>query len=170
MVKQVDQDYTKLFKRYVLNPTPFHGITADDIPEEMATYLPAVEDMSTTSPKIAFNLLMCISEHVYGDLESCFKSSGRSDAEEHYKKINFAMAEIISKRVAEEGRWLVGVDTNDIYESDIEGPCALYLKELDSNGRLNKSESNKAQKLRRADFKNSEEKTGVERTSGKLGW
>jgi len=51
-----------------------------------------------------------------------------------------------------DGWW---VETDDIYESDIEGPCALYLEELGSKGRLNKSESNKAQKLRLVDFKNS---------------
>jgi hypothetical protein len=73
----------------------------------MANYLPAVEELNETSPKIAFNLLMYISEHLYDDLEVCLNQAGDGDIEKHYKKLDSATVETISKRVAKEGRGLV---------------------------------------------------------------
>lgn len=154
LMKQIDSDYSKLLKRYVYNPKGWNGVTADDFSSEMATYIPAIAKLSDTRPKDAFNLLMYASEHCYGDLEFCFKSSGFGEPEEPFKEMDGKMVKIIEKRVAEEGKGEMGV-VEDVYVSDGEGELSAFREELGGKKNLNKSERGKQIKYRRMDFKNS---------------
>ncbi|KAE9991278.1 hypothetical protein EG327_000223 [Venturia inaequalis] len=149
----IDSDYARLLKDYVYNPNGWNGVTADNFSSEMAVYTPAITKLGETRSKDAFNLLMYASEHCYGDLEFCFKSSGFGETEEPFKEMDEAMVKIIEKRVVEEGKGEMGV-VGDVYVADGNGELAAFMEELGGKERLNKSERGKQLKYRRLDFKN----------------
>ncbi|RDI79599.1 hypothetical protein Vi05172_g10402 [Venturia inaequalis] len=153
LIKQIDSDYARLLKDYVYNPNGWNGVTADNFSSEMAVYTPAITKLGETRSKDAFNLLMYASEHCYGDLEFCFKSSGFGETEEPFKEMDEAMVKIIEKRVDEEGKGETGV-VGDLYVADGNGELAAFMEELGGKERLNKSERGKQLKYRRLDFKN----------------
>ncbi|TID27345.1 putative glycoside hydrolase family protein [Venturia nashicola] len=119
-MKHIYSDYAKLLKDYIYNPNGYYGVTADNFSSRMALCIPAIAKLSETRPKDAFQVMMYASEHCYGDLDFCYKSSGFGETEEPFKKMDGSMVEIIEKRVAEEGKGELGV-VGDVYESDGEG-------------------------------------------------
>lgn len=68
----------------------------------MAHHLNDVEKLKEDSPSLAFNLLLDLGEHAYGDLEACAKASGFGDTEEPFKEMDKLLSEIITARREEE--------------------------------------------------------------------
>ncbi|KAI1775663.1 hypothetical protein F4818DRAFT_414563 [Hypoxylon cercidicola] len=103
-LKKVDKVFNALVKKYSANPTEWSGVTADTFATSMeAAFLPIVKSLSATSPVIAFNLLMDIGEHAYGDLDASAKASGFGETEEPYKRMDDQMVEIINARREADG-------------------------------------------------------------------
>jgi hypothetical protein len=164
-LKSVDKKYKEFLKRYKPNPTVFSGVTADDFAKAMARFLPEVETLLATSPKHAFNLLMYLGDHAYGDLEACIKSSGWGDTKEPFKEMDNLMLKVIEKRI--EADDIDGVDAiasaaDDQDGDSSEGELAAFVSLLGGK-RPNKSERNQIDKWRRVDFQNRVEKAQLRR-------
>ena len=145
------------------------GVTADDFSKAMAKFLPNVETLLADSPKHAFNLLMDLGYHAYGDLDYCVRSSGYGDTEEPYKEMDEMMLKVIEKRVEarsgegkEDEEEVAATEAND----SSEGELAAYMNELGGK-RPNKSERNKIDKWRRVDFKAKVERARLRRETAK---
>lgn len=66
-------------------------------------FLPTVKTLSETSPAAAFNLLLDIGEHAYGDLDAWAKSCGYGETEGPYKEMDELLVEIINARREADG-------------------------------------------------------------------
>ncbi|KAI0965165.1 hypothetical protein F4678DRAFT_467830 [Xylaria arbuscula] len=102
-IKAVDKTFNQLVKKYKPNPKGWYGITADDFAAAMAQYTSDVRKLQEYGDSsLAFNLLLDLGEHAYGDLEACVKASGFGDTGEPYQKMDRLLAEIIDTRRREE--------------------------------------------------------------------
>lgn len=64
----------------------------------MCRFIPKVRMLSEESVPAAFNLLLDIGEHAYGDLEACCKSSGFGDTDKPYQRMDGVLVELITAR------------------------------------------------------------------------
>ncbi|KAI1118988.1 hypothetical protein F5Y14DRAFT_186585 [Nemania sp. NC0429] len=101
-INTIDKTFKQMVKNYKPNPNGWYGITSDDFSKAMARHLSDVEKLKDDSPSLAFNLLVDLGEHAYGDLEACVKSSGFGDTEEPFKEMDQLLSEIIAARREEE--------------------------------------------------------------------
>lgn len=68
----------------------------------MARHIDDVKKLKKDSLSLAFNLLLDLGEHAYGDLEACVKASGFGETEEPFKEMDELLSEIITARQEEE--------------------------------------------------------------------
>ncbi len=64
----------------------------------MADFLTQVKKLREESIPTAFNLVLDLGEHSYGDLEACCKSRGFGDTEEPFKEMDNMLVELITAR------------------------------------------------------------------------
>ncbi|RFU31825.1 hypothetical protein B7463_g4521, partial [Scytalidium lignicola] len=165
-IKSVDKKFNELLRLQEPNPTEFHGVTSDTISSVMASsFLPITKKILDSSPPAAFNLLMYIGEHSYGDVETCFKSSGFGGTQEPFREMDDVMVEIINRRhgaIGDDGIPQAAQEEFNVEASEDEGELLYFLKMLGEK-RPNKSEYSKIKKFRRADLKNRFKRRGVRR-------
>ncbi|KAI1292693.1 hypothetical protein F5Y03DRAFT_375377 [Xylaria venustula] len=102
-IKAVDKTFNQLVKKYEPNPNGCYGITADNFAAAMAKYISDVKKLQEYGYlTLAFNLLLELGEHAYGDLEACVKACGFGDTDEPYQEMDRLLADIIDKRQHEE--------------------------------------------------------------------
>ncbi|KAI0889612.1 uncharacterized protein GGS22DRAFT_1778 [Annulohypoxylon maeteangense] len=98
-LKQIDKKFAGMLKRYKPNPTPFSGITSDDFAAVMSSFIPQAQKLALTSPILAFNLVLDLGEHAYGDLDATVKASGFGETDEPYGKLDAVLVTLINARV-----------------------------------------------------------------------
>ncbi|KAI8625031.1 hypothetical protein F5Y19DRAFT_490064 [Xylariaceae sp. FL1651] len=101
-LKTVDKTFNQLVKKYQPNPNGLRGITADDFAVAMARLKPLVEKLQEDSPSLAFDLLMDLGEHAYGELDACVKSAGFGDTDDPFKSMDKLLVEVITARREEQ--------------------------------------------------------------------
>ncbi|KAI0443729.1 hypothetical protein F4803DRAFT_549828 [Xylaria telfairii] len=102
-IKDIDKTFNQLVKTYKPNPNGCYGTTSDDFAGVMVGYISDVKKLQEYGDSsLAFNLLLDLGEHAYGDLEACVKASGFGDTDEPYQKMDRLLAEIIDTRRREE--------------------------------------------------------------------
>ncbi|KAI1324015.1 hypothetical protein F5Y16DRAFT_324576 [Xylariaceae sp. FL0255] len=98
-IKVIDKTFKQLVKQYKPNPNGWYGITADDFSKAMASHATDVKKLiNLGSLSLAFNLLMDLGEHAYGDLEACVKAAGFDDTDEPFQEMDKLLIEIITAR------------------------------------------------------------------------
>ncbi|KAH9909920.1 hypothetical protein F4778DRAFT_713399, partial [Xylariomycetidae sp. FL2044] len=151
----IDKTFNQLHKKYKPNPNGWSGITADNFAGMMQTFLPAVRKLKEDSPMSAFNLVMDIGEHAYGDLEACMKSSGFGDTEEPFQRMDELAVSIIDElrtgaesEVSDQGHaFEIRPSGGDMGKEEKE------ILELLSPKRPNKQERKELDRARLADLK-----------------
>jgi hypothetical protein len=76
----------------------------------MAKFIPQVKQLQETSVSDAFNLLMYLGDHAYGDVGWCFKASGFGETDIPFKEMDDCMVELI--RLRSEGEEEEGVSSS----------------------------------------------------------
>ncbi|KAK7754675.1 hypothetical protein SLS62_003232 [Diatrype stigma] len=97
-IKEVDKKFYQLVKKYKPNPTEWSGITADDFAASMYRFLPKVKMLREESIPAAFNLLLDIGEHAYGDLDACCNAGGFGETGKPYKAMDTLLVDLITAR------------------------------------------------------------------------
>lgn len=118
----------------------------------MAKFLPEVKKLQETSLSDAFNLLMYLGDHAYGDIGFCFKASGFGETEKPFQEMDKYMVELIKLRVeqhpvAGEGFELKPSDGDFGDEEKVAREC------FGNKQRPNKQERGWVEKGRKADLK-----------------
>jgi len=105
------------------------------------------------SPVLAFNLVLDVGEHAYGDIDYGAKSSGYGDTEEPFKAMDQLLEDIIQARLEQhpavmgaEEPFVIDPATNDMGTSHDE-----FLELLGPKGIRNKKQAMERIALRRAD-------------------
>ncbi|KAI1445296.1 hypothetical protein F5Y02DRAFT_427029 [Annulohypoxylon stygium] len=107
-LNQVDKKFNVMLKRYKPNPRPMSGITSDNFAAAMASFIPKTQQLAETSPIMAFNLVLDLGEHAYGDLDGCVNASGYGGTEEPYQELDDLLVSLINARLAlDENKGLV---------------------------------------------------------------
>ena len=151
-IKAIDKEFKKLLKQYKPNPTIWQGVTSDNFAKMIAGFLPIVDELlDAGAPKEAFNLLMVMGDHCYGDLEACLKSSGWGGTEKPFQKMDKKMLEVIDKRVEVEPI-MEGAKENVEEEPEPESELKAVMRLLGGKDRPNKQEWGWIQKARRTDL------------------
>ncbi|KAI3325414.1 hypothetical protein HD806DRAFT_447584 [Xylariaceae sp. AK1471] len=102
-IKAVDKIFNQLVRQYKPNPNGWYGITADNFAAAMAQQISGVKKLQEHgSSSLAFNLVLDLGEHAYGDLEACVKAGGFGDTDKPYQEMDRLLAEIIATRRCEE--------------------------------------------------------------------
>ncbi|KAI1103916.1 hypothetical protein F4804DRAFT_213079 [Jackrogersella minutella] len=140
-LKKVDKLFNGLVKRYKPNPTSF-PVTADDFAAAMACIIPEVKKLRETSPAAAFNLLLDMGEHSYGDLDGSVKASGYGDTEEPFKKMDDLLLELITARRGADGEVLTKT-TDEAYKVEPPHSDIQYSEEREVRRSLGKKRPNK---------------------------
>lgn len=129
----------------------------------MATLLPTLEELGNESPLDAFNVLMYLGDHAYGELEACCKSSGWGNSEELFIEMDDTGVALIAKALAAKKMTAAnGVASTDASEtkpyvvapstSDM-GTEWRELLDLFGTGQLNKQKRGWLKKARLMDLK-----------------
>lgn len=154
-LKAIDKRFKTLLKRYKPNPTIWSGVTSDDFAAAMAKFLPTVDKIldsgAAEAPKLAFNLLMVMGEHSYGDLEACCKSSGWGETDEPFQEIDAKMVEVIGRRLEREGSGLGNAEEVEV-EAEPESELKAIMSLVEGKSRPNKQERGWIEKARRNDL------------------
>lgn len=165
-IKLVDKTYNSILKQMKPNPKRSGGATSDDFSEAMAELLPRVEGLLARSPKHAFDLLMYLGDHAYGDVEFDFAASGYGDTEKHFHEMDKMLLRVIDRRLEacrgkcnEDGEEATAADADD----SSGGELAVFMKQLGGKQRPNKREAKEIDRLRRLDLKNKLEKARLRR-------
>lgn len=124
----------------------------------MYAFHPKVKNLREESTSAAFNLLLDLGEHAYGDLEACCKAGGFGDSDEPYKAMDGMLVELITAR--NEAQVVSDDDHNSSDDGfvikpssgDIGGEEKAILDDLGGK-HPNKQERGWLQRARRADLK-----------------
>lgn len=81
----------------------------------MCRFLPKVKTLREESIPAAFNLLLDIGEHAYGDLDACCKAGGFGETKKPYKAMDSLLVDLITARKEEAQP---GGDVNDDNNDD----------------------------------------------------
>ncbi|KAI2472381.1 hypothetical protein F4781DRAFT_383458 [Annulohypoxylon bovei var. microspora] len=98
-LKSVDKTFNGYMKKYKLNPTPWDGITADDFAQAMTSFIPTARELAEVSPAFAFNLVLDLGEHSYGDLDATVKAAGFGESEKPHQELDELLVSLITTRV-----------------------------------------------------------------------
>jgi hypothetical protein len=128
--------------------------TADNFAETMAKFLPQVKKLQETSVSNAFNLLMYLGDHAYGDLGFTFKASGFGETDKPFKEMDQCMVELIKLMVEEYPRAVSGEEF-ELKPSDGDfGDEEKAAREcIGDKQRWNKQERGWVERGRKADLK-----------------
>ncbi|KAI1456611.1 hypothetical protein F4805DRAFT_221494 [Annulohypoxylon moriforme] len=100
IMKEVDETFDSLMKEYKPNPYNSYGVTADNFASSMEFFIPKAEKLAETSPVAAFNLVLDLGEHAYGDLGCCVNSGGFGEIDEPLQNLDDLLVFLINERVA----------------------------------------------------------------------
>jgi hypothetical protein len=137
-----------------LSPADFGPQTADDVSAAFARqFLPVAKKLMHDSPVLAFNLVLDIGEHAYGDIDYGAKSAGYGDTEEPFRAMDQLLEDIIQARLKQhpavlkaEEPFVISPAANDLGTSLDE-----FCKLLGPKGIRNKEQAKGRIALMRAD-------------------
>ncbi|KAI0833966.1 hypothetical protein F5Y06DRAFT_182069 [Hypoxylon sp. FL0890] len=158
-LKDVDKTFDALLKGYKANPKPGYGVTSDDFAKAMASFIPTAKALKEDSPTDAFNLLLDLGEHAYGDLGGSIKASGWGDTDEPFKEMDDLLVDLVNELREAENAHAKEATEKHAGKFKIELPYSdLYGEERTLRQALGKKSPNKQQRgqldrARRADLK-----------------
>ncbi|KAI8304856.1 hypothetical protein K4K61_005832 [Colletotrichum sp. SAR11_59] len=94
-IKSIDKTYAQFLKKY----KPNGSWTADEFSAGFARLLPMAQAIKDESLPLAFNLILDIGEHSYGDVDYGAKTCGYGDTDEPFQAMDNALLEIIESRL-----------------------------------------------------------------------
>ncbi|KAF4474936.1 hypothetical protein CGGC5_v016495 [Colletotrichum fructicola Nara gc5] len=148
-IKSIDKTYAQFLKKY----KPNGSWTADEFSAGFARFLPMAQNLKDESLPLAFNLILDIGEHSYGDVDYGAKTCGYGDTDEPFQAMDNALLEIIESRLKD----CTGNDCNDVAfilspTTDDMGTSQDELREaLKPKGIRNKSQFLMNDRARRGD-------------------
>ncbi|KAK0611917.1 hypothetical protein B0T14DRAFT_338351 [Immersiella caudata] len=157
-LSNIDKEYTAVVERY-----GEYGFKAEEITATMRTHIPTVKTLLEYSPRMAFDLVMDIGEHCYGDL--CFEElwsdhrvSGaaihdycldrpRDETESLFEEPDHLMVNIVDARADAEPP-----SSKPFRLCPSRGPAATVREELEVSNQINKKRYLELHRMRRHDF------------------
>jgi hypothetical protein len=171
--KAIATKHEELLKKY----RPNGRVIADDFACAMAKFLPDVDAILTehNSSPHAFNTLMAMADHCYGDLEVSFKASGTPAHEDDFRAMDDKMCEVIKRRLQVED---AGADVVPPLPSadpfEYKGEFSGIRARIAHKSRPNKQEYGQLERARRKDHakrvENAQRKRKWRRTGLRLRW